>query len=143
MGRSRLHNRDEVFWESVRSHLENVHAAGQSWTAIANALGVGKQTLTGFQKRRSPALDAEAVLRLCTIFDLSLTFQNQSIRSVLEDVQIQEEPVLRLEMEFDGSFELRSDPTPRAILTRKPPNRASYIGVRIERVGRGSGPHSV
>jgi hypothetical protein len=123
--------------------LENVHASGQSWTAIANVLGVGKQTLTGFQMRRAPALDAEAVLRLCTTLKLSLSFENQTIRSVLEETQIQAEPVLRLEMEFDDSFELRSDPTPRAILTRKPPNRASYIGVRIERVGGGSGPSSV
>jgi hypothetical protein len=140
MGRPRLRARDVAFWDSVRSLLDGVHAAGHSWTAIADTLGVGKQTLTGFRKRRAEALDAEALLRLCTGWNLPLTFQDQTIRCLADDAEREAVPVLQLQMEFDDSFELRADPTPRAILTRKPPSRVSYIGVRVEQVGKRSGP---
>ena len=132
MGRPRIHARDVAFWESVRSLLEGVHATGQSWTAIAEALGVGKQTLTGFRKHRTPALDAEALLRLCAIWKVPLMFQDQTIRCVGDGTHPDASPSLHLQMDFDDSFELLADPTPRAIVTRKPPSRVSYIGVRLE-----------
>ena len=135
MGRHRLSAHDDVFWDSVRAQLEAFHAAGQSWTAIARSLGVGKQTLTGFRKRRTPALDAEALLKLCTVLRVPLTFQGQTVRAV----DTPEVPTLQLHMEFDDSFELRADPLPQAILSRKPPNRVSYIGVRIEQITKKPG----
>jgi hypothetical protein len=137
MGRPRRHARDTAFWDSVRSLLERVHAEGHSWTAIANTLGVGKQTLTGFLKRRAPALDAEAMLRMCTAWKLPLNFQNQTIACSAENALGKDSSVLQLQlqMDFDDSFELRADPTPRAILTRKPPSRVSYIGISIKHVG--------
>jgi hypothetical protein len=138
MGRHRVHARDIAFWDAVRSLLEGVHAAGHSWTAIADTLGIGKQTLTGFRKNRTPALDAEALLKLCAVWKVSLTFQDQTIR-VVDDTQLNASPTLQLQMEFDDSFELRADPTPRAILTRKPPNRVSYIGVRVEQLDKKPG----
>ncbi len=122
----------------MRSLLETVHAAGHSWTEIAAALGVGKQTLSGFRKHRTPALDAEALLKLCAVWKVPLNFQDQTIRCVSGDAQ-PETSTLQLQMEFDDSFELRADPIPRAVLTRKPPNRVSYIGVRIEQVGKKPG----
>jgi hypothetical protein len=97
-----------------------VRSAGHSWTAIADSLGVGKQTLTGFRKRRAPALDAEALLRLCTVWKVPLTFREQTIQCLADDAKPEAVAVLQLQMEFDDSFELRADPTPRAILTRNP-----------------------
>jgi len=138
MGRPRLFIHDVAFWDSVRSRLESIHSAGQSWTAIAAVLGVGKQTLTGFRKRRTPALDAEALLKLCVVWRVPLTFKDQIIRCVTDDIPLQTS-TFQLQMEFDDSFELRADPSPRAILTRKPPNRVSYVGIRIERVGEKNG----
>jgi DNA-binding Xre family transcriptional regulator len=140
MGRTRLYIRDAAFWDSVRALLEDLHAKGHKWTTIADALGIGKQTLTGFRKGRSPALDAEAVLRICAVWKAPLTFQGHTIRSSADDTQTEALPMLQLQMEFDDSFELRADPIPRAILTRKPPSRVSYIGVRIERVDEKAGP---
>src|SRR5580704_2583133 len=140
MGRARLHNRDAAFWASVRSLLEELHAKGHKWTPIAEAIGIGKQTLTGFRKGRSPALDAEAVLRICTEWHVPLAFRGQTIRSAADDTRTEASPLVQLQMEFDDSFELRADPIPRAILTRKPPSRVSYIGVRIERVDEKAGP---
>jgi len=114
-----------------------LHADGNSWTAVADALGISKQMLTGFLKGRATALDAEAILRMCTTWKLPLTFDNQTISCSTGSIQVEDSPALRLEMEFDDSFELQADPTPRAILTRKPPNRVSYIGIRIKHVGDG------
>ncbi len=45
--------------------------------------------------------------------------------------------MLQLQMEFDDSFELRADPLPQVVLRRKPPNRVSYIGIRIEQIVKG------
>jgi hypothetical protein len=136
MGRHRLFIRDVEFWDSVRSKLDEVHAAGHSWTAIAARLEVGKQTLTGFLKRRTPCLEAEALLKLCVAWNVPLTFQDRTIRCVADG---QSEPSLQLQMEFDDSFELRADPMPQAILTRKPVDRASYIAVRVEQVSKKPG----
>jgi hypothetical protein len=140
MGRCRLRDHDAAFWDSVRSLLEGVHAAGHRWTAIAEALGIGKQTLTGFRKHRTPALDAEALLRLCAVWKVPLVFQDQTIRCVADDTQTDASPTMQLQIEFDDSFELSADPTPRAILTRKPPNRVSYIGIRVEQLDKKPGP---
>lgn len=137
MGRTRLFVHDDAFWDSVRAQLEALHAGGESWTAIARSLGIGKQTLTGFRKHRTAALDAEALLKLCTVLKVPLTFQGQTVRAVGDDTQ--ESPTLQLQMEFDDSFELRADPLPQAVLVRKPPNRVSYIGVRIEQIPKKSG----
>ena len=69
---------------------------------------------------------------------MPLTFKDQIIRCVTDDIPLQTS-TFQLQMEFDDSFELRADPSPRAILTRKPPNRVSYVGIRIERVGEKNG----
>jgi len=132
MGRPRLYPRDADFWESVRARLDEIHESGTSWIVLAETLGVSKQTLTGFRKRRSPALEAEALLNLCAVLKVPLLFKNETIRCVVAPSD--EQPGLELQMEFDDSFELRADPTPRAILTRKPPSRASYIGIRVEQI---------
>ena len=128
MGRPRLYPRDADFWESVRSRLDEIHASGTTWIVIAATLGISKQALSAFCKRRSPALEAEALLNLCAVLKVPLLFKNETIRCVGEDLGMQ------LQMEFDDSFELRADPNPRAILTRKPPSRASYIGIRVEQL---------
>jgi len=125
-----------AFWDSVRSLLNDLNAAGNSWTAIAAGLGISKQTLTGFRNKRSPALDAEALLRLCTVWKMPLMFREQTVRCVGE-VESEAPAVLQLQMEFDDSFELLADPTPRAILTRKPPSKVSYVGIRVEQIGGG------
>jgi DNA-binding Xre family transcriptional regulator len=129
MGRPRLYPRDAEFWESVRSRLDEIHATGTSWIVVAKTLGISKQALSAFRKRRSPALEAEALLNLCAVLKVPLLFKNETIRCVADD-----DLGLQLQMEFDDSFELRADPNPRAILTRKPPSRASYIGIRVEQV---------
>ena len=127
MSRPRIQSRDAEFWNSVRSLLDQAKAASeQNWTEIATELGVSKQRLTGFRKGRIDALDAEAVLRLCSRCNLTLRFEGRIIGSF--------NPALRLTMEFDEDFEIAMMPTPSAVLTRKPPGRVSYIGVRVEQV---------
>jgi hypothetical protein len=127
MGRPRIQQRDAPFWDSIRSLLGELKISEtKNWTQIAFFLGVSKQTLTGFRKKRIPALDAEAVLRLCSRCDLSLTFEGQTISC--------SNPTLRLTMEFDESFHLEATPKPSITLTRKPPGRVTFIGVRLEQV---------
>jgi DNA-binding Xre family transcriptional regulator len=127
MGRTRIQPRDLVFWDSIRSLLDQVRRSGeQNWTELAASLGVSKQTLTGFRKGRIPALDAEVVLRLCLRCNVPLGFEGQTISCG--------NPTLRLVMEFDDSFQHGETATPSATLTRKPAGRVSYIGVRVEQV---------
>jgi len=112
----------------VRLLLDQLKDSGlQSWTDIASSLGLTKQTLTGFRKKRILALEAEAVLRLCSRFGQSLQFEGQAIGST-------NPPTLRLTMEFDESFQLAGNPKPSAVWARKPPGRVSYIGVRVEQI---------
>jgi DNA-binding Xre family transcriptional regulator len=114
----------------VRLLLDQLKTSGtQSWTELADSLGVSKQTLTGFQKGRLAALDAEAVLRLCSRCDLSLGFEGKTIGCG--------DPMPHLTMEFDDNFQSLGTAPPSVLLTRKPPGRVSYIGVRFEQA---SGP---
>lgn len=84
----------------MRSILDQLKTSGsQSWTELAASLGVSKQTLTGFQKGRLAALDAEAVLRLCSRCGVSLGFEGQTISCG--------DPTLYLTMEFDDSRRYR------------------------------------
>lgn len=135
MSRPRIQPRDEGFWDAIRLLLDEAKGSGpQNWSDIADTLGLSKQALTAFRKRRKPALDAEAVLRLCTRFHRSLAFEGQTICS--------NDPEVNLSVEFDDSFQIaahRSSPGV-AVTTRKPPGRVSFIGVRIERVS-GSGTY--
>jgi hypothetical protein len=137
MGRPRLIPRDSVFWDHVRHILEDLHKAGHSWTDIAGRLHVGKQTLTGFRKHRAEALDAEAVLRLCSEWNQRLTLSGHIIGRA-DELSSGADVGLTMTMEFDDSFEIRTEPNPSVILVRKPPNRVSYIGVRIAKAGRQS-----
>jgi DNA-binding Xre family transcriptional regulator len=127
MSRPRIQSRDLTFWNSVRSLLDQMKISGkQNWTEIAASLGVSKQTLTGFRKGRIAALDAEAVLRLCSRCSVSLGFEGQTISCG--------NPTLRLTMEFDDTFQSGETATPSAILTQKAAGLISYIGVRVEQV---------
>jgi hypothetical protein len=127
LSRPRIQSRDGEFWNSIRLLIDEAKVSGrQNWTELATSLGVSKQRLTGFRKGRIVALDAESVLRLCSRCGLSLTFEGKIIAP--------SSPTLRLTMEFDESFQLAAAPTPSAVLTRKPPGRVSYIGVRVEQV---------
>jgi len=111
----------------VRLLLDQLKTSGtQSWTELAASLGVSKQTLTGFQKGRLAALDAEAVLRLCSRCGLSLGFEGQTISCG--------DPTLHLTMEFDDSFQSGGTASPSVLLMRKPAGRVSYIGVRVDQV---------
>jgi hypothetical protein len=139
MGRPKLYPHDRMFWDSVRATLDSVHSTGHTWTTIAEVLGVGKQTLTGFRKGRVPALEAEALLKLCLNWKVPLTFRDQMIQCGVGGSQPDAADGLQLRMEFDDSFELEVGSTPRAILTRKPPDRVSYVGIRIERLSKKSG----
>ena len=87
---------------------------------IAGTLGIGKQTLTGFLKKRCPALDAEATLKICASYKLPLNFQNQAIVCSNEVGPGEDPAVLQLQMDFDDSFELLSNPTPQRFSRESP-----------------------
>jgi len=116
----------------------------ETWTSLAHVLGISKQELTAFRRGRAPVLPAEAVFRLCAFWEVGLAFQEPNshvevvicspMRGAFADTVTDERSAIRLSMDFDESFKLSATPNVCAVLTRKPPSRSSFIGIRVERV---------